>query len=78
MHALTTNQCEAFCVCNINFCARDVRTTHALTTDLCGAHSGLPQLDNYTDVKTSGGKPKKAVVLKLNILAGHDLLMLAC
>ena len=37
MHALTTNQCGAFCFCIVDLRTHDVCTTHALTTNQCGA-----------------------------------------
>ena len=44
LHASTmTTQCEAFCVHCINFCVCDTHAMLTLTTNQCGARSGLPQ-----------------------------------
>ena len=40
-------QVWAFRVRNLNFCARDARTTLALTTDQCGARSGAPIIHSF-------------------------------
>ena len=80
MHALTTNQCGAFHVCNVNFCARDVCTTYVSTTDLCGARSGSPQLVqtiSSEEIVSSDVQHEILYILPILIIANqmcHDMI----